>query len=38
MATMNVSVPDEMKDWIEAQVADGRHAGTSDFMRNLVRS
>ena len=38
MATMNISLPQQMKDWIEARVADsGRYANVSDYMRDLIR-
>ena len=37
MAQMNVSVPDPMKDWCEAQVRQGRYATTSDYIRDLIR-
>jgi antitoxin ParD1/3/4 len=37
MATMNISLPDKMKDWIEEQTADGRYANSSDYFRDLVR-
>lgn len=37
MATMTVSLPDAMKEWIEAETAKGDYASTSDFMRDLVR-
>ncbi len=37
MAQMNISLPDAMKEWIEAQVATGRYASVSDYMRALVR-
>ncbi len=37
MATMNVSLPDQMKDWVEEQVATGRYANASDYVRDLVR-
>jgi antitoxin ParD1/3/4 len=37
MATMNVSLPDQMKEWIEQQVATGRYANASDYIRDLVR-
>ena len=37
MATMNISLPDEMKAWVEEQVKSGRYAGASDVMRDLVR-
>jgi antitoxin ParD1/3/4 len=37
MATMNVSLPDQMKDWVEEQVRSGRYANSSDVVRDLVR-
>ena len=37
MATMNVSLPDQMKEWVEAQTADGRYANASDYVRDLIR-
>lgn len=37
MATMTVSLPDPMKDWIEAQVRRGDYASASDYVRDLVR-
>ena len=37
MATMNISLPDEMKAFVEERVESGRYANASDFMRDLVR-
>lgn len=37
MATMNVSLPDRMKDWVEAQAQTGRYANASDYVRDLIR-
>ncbi|ABA06340.1 helix-turn-helix protein, CopG [Nitrobacter winogradskyi Nb-255] len=37
MATMNVSLPDAMKDWVEAQAETGRYANASDYVRDLIR-
>lgn len=37
MATMTVSLPDPMKDWIEEQVKRGDYASTSDYVRDAVR-
>jgi antitoxin ParD1/3/4 len=37
MATMNVSLPDAMKQWVEEQVETGRYANSSDVIRDLVR-
>ena len=37
MATMNISLPDQMKAWVEAQSADGRYSNSSDYVRDLIR-
>jgi len=37
MATMNVSLPQQMKDWVDDQVATGRYANASDYVRDLLR-
>ncbi|QFS84805.1 type II toxin-antitoxin system ParD family antitoxin [Roseivivax sp. THAF197b] len=37
MATMNVSLPDPMKAWVEARLKDGNFSNTSDYMRHLIR-
>lgn len=37
MATMNVSLPDPMKDWVEAQARSGRYSNASDYVRDLIR-
>lgn len=37
MATMNVSLPDQMKDWVEGQAQTGRYSNASDYVRDLIR-
>ena len=37
MATMNVSLPDSMKAWVEAQTSEGRYSNASDYVRDLIR-
>lgn len=37
MATMNVSLPDRLKDWVEKRVKSGRYANASDYVRDLIR-
>ena len=37
MATMNISLPDPMKQWAEAQAETGRYSNVSDYMRDLIR-
>lgn len=37
MTTMNVSLPDEMKRWVEQQARSGRFGNSSDYVRDLIR-
>jgi antitoxin ParD1/3/4 len=37
MATLNISLPDQMKTWVETQATGGRYASASDYVRDLVR-
>jgi len=37
MATMTISLPDRMKEWVEEQVEAGDYASSSDYLRDLVR-
>ena len=37
MATMNISVPDPMKDWVQTQINEGKYASSSDYVRDLIR-
>ncbi len=37
MATMNVSLPDDMKSWVDGQSESGRYASASDYLRDLIR-
>ena len=37
MATLNISMPDAMREWIDAQVAGGDYANASDYIRDLIR-
>jgi antitoxin ParD1/3/4 len=37
MATMNVSLPAPLKDWVEAQARTGRYSNASDYVRDLIR-
>ena len=34
---MNVSLPDQMKSWVEDQTRDGRYRNVSDYVRDLIR-
>lgn len=37
MATMNISLPDPMRDWVEMQLESGLYANNSDYIRDLIR-
>ncbi len=37
MATMNISLPNPMKDWAERQARTGRYSNVSDYVRDLIR-
>lgn len=37
MATMTISVPDPMKDWIDTRIRQGDYASASDYVSDLVR-
>ncbi len=37
MTTMNVSLPDPMREWVDDQVKGGEYANASDYIRDLIR-
>lgn len=37
MPQVNVSLPDGLKGWLDRRVAEGRHSGPSDFIRDVLR-
>ena len=37
MASMNVSVPDPMRDWVNRRIESGQYASVSDYVRDLIR-
>jgi antitoxin ParD1/3/4 len=37
MATLNISLPDPMREWIDSQVKAGEYANASDYIRDLIR-
>jgi antitoxin ParD1/3/4 len=37
MASMNISLPDPMKDWVESQTNSGRYDNASEYVRDLIR-
>ena len=37
MATMNISLPVKMKEWVESRAASGTYSNASDYVRDLIR-
>lgn len=37
MTTMNVSLPAQMKDWVETRLNSGRYHNASEYVRDLIR-
>ena len=37
MQTMNISLPDPLKDFIDHQIAEGRYSSVSEYIRELIR-
>ncbi len=37
MASMNVSVPDSMREWVQSRIESGEYASVSDYVRDLIR-
>lgn len=37
MSTMNVSLPDDLKSFVAAQVSEGGYGSTSEYVRDLIR-
>lgn len=37
MATMNISLPDTMRNWVEDRIENGMYANNSDYIRDLIR-
>ena len=38
MATLNISIPENMKEWIKNQTENGKYTSASDYLRDLVRA
>ncbi len=37
MATMNISLPEPMRKWVQYQIEGGKYASSSDYVRDLIR-
>ncbi len=38
MQSMNISLPDPLKQFVDAQIAQGRYSSVSEYMRELIRA
>ena len=37
MQTMNISLPDQLKEFVDVQVGSGRYSSVSEYVRDLIR-
>ncbi len=37
MTSMNVSLPDKMKSWVEGKIDAGQYHNASEYVRDLIR-
>ena len=37
MASMNISLPEPMREWVEQQTKGGRYDTASEYVRDLIR-
>jgi len=37
MQTMNISLPDQLKEFVDQQVDSGRYSSVSEYVRDLIR-
>lgn len=37
MASMNVSLPDPMRNFVQSRIESGQYASVSDYVRDLIR-
>ena len=37
MPTMNISLPDQLKEFVDEQVGSGRYSSVSEYVRDLIR-
>ena len=38
MQSMNISLPDPLKQFVDAQIAQGRYSSVSEYVRELIRA
>lgn len=37
MESMNISLPEALKDYVDGQIASGRYSSASEYVRELIR-
>ena len=37
MQTMNISLPEPLKEFVDSQIASGRYSSVSEYVRELIR-
>ena len=37
MTSMNISLPEPLREWVEAQIKRGRYGNASEYLRELIR-
>jgi len=37
VASMNISLPEQMRDWVQDQIEEGKYSSSSDYVRDLIR-
>lgn len=37
MATMNISLPEPMREWVRRRIDSGQFASANDYVRDLIR-
>lgn len=38
MQSMNISLPDHLKQFVDGQIAQGRYSSVSEYVRELIRA
>jgi len=38
MQSMNISLPDPLKQFVDGQIAEGRYSSASEYVRELIRA
>ncbi len=38
METMNISLPDPLKQFVDKRLSEGRHSSVSEYVRELIRA